>query len=90
MSEKSRQSQSLLPGSISVCANPQGLLDCKRCQRVLRMDQIAFLTRTDPYEAFEAWCIDCSMTLSQWALIGAASMGATDENDHGVGVIIFD
>jgi len=90
MAEKSRTSQSLLPGSISVCANQHGLLDCKRCGRVLRMDQIAFLTRTDPYEAFEAWCLDCSLTLSQWALIGAASMGADAEHDAGIGVIIFD
>jgi hypothetical protein len=64
-----------MPGVISVACNELGNVDCKRCERILKLNQIAFMTRTSPNEVFEAWCIDCSLTLSQWALVGAASLG---------------
>ena len=78
-SASSRPSQSLMPGSISVVCSDLGSLICKRCDRVLRLSQIAFLTRTSPGEAFEAWCIDCSLTLSQWALVGAITLGVPED-----------
>lgn len=86
MRHQDRASQSLLPGMISVCCNDMGLIDCKRCSRVLKVDQIAFLTRTSPIEAFEAWCIDCSLTLSRWALVGAAALHEDEDDKPGVGI----
>lgn len=79
MSEKRRYSQSLMPGSIAVSCNSMGLITCGRCDRTLPLQQIAFLTRTAPGEAFDAWCVDCSVTLSQWALVGAVTLGLDDD-----------
>ena len=76
-------SQSLLPGSISVVCNNNGRIECKRCDRVLTMGQVAFLTRISPDQAFEAWCINCSLTLSQWALVGAVSLGMKEDAPFG-------
>jgi hypothetical protein len=68
-----------MPGVISVVCNDIGSLVCKRCDRILRLSQIAFLTRTSPNDAFEAWCIDCSLTLSHWALVGAITLGVPED-----------
>ena len=75
-----------MPGSISVACNEDGRLDCKRCSRALPLEQIAFLTRTDPKDVFEAWCVECSLTLSRWALVGAAALGVDEDAKSGVGL----
>lgn len=50
-----------------------GVIVCKRCDRQLKIEGVAFLTRTAPGEAFEAWCPPCALTLSKWALSGMES-----------------
>jgi hypothetical protein len=89
MSKPTQYSQTLMPGSISVACNNDGRIDCKRCDRILPLSQIAFLTRTSPERAFEAWCLDCSLTLSQWALVGAAALGMRDQAEGDFGVAFF-
>jgi len=61
-----------MPGAIAVWCDDKGRVDCKRCGAVLDLGQVAFLTRTSPSDNFEAWCLDCSLQLSRWALAGAA------------------
>jgi len=73
-----KNAQTLMPGSIAVACNELGMVDCKRCQRVLTLDQVAFLTRVAPDDVFEAWCPACSTQLSRWALIGAAELTKED------------
>jgi len=89
VTDRPKYSQSLMPGAISIVCNELGMLVCKRCDRVLKMNQLAFLTRTSPDEAFEGWCIDCSLTLSRWALLGAAAMGVTDDDQPDLGIAMF-
>lgn len=72
MTGAEKAAQSLTPGAIAVWCDEKGRVDCKRCGHVLDLGQVAFLTRTSPSDNFEAWCVECSLQLSRWALCGAA------------------
>lgn len=75
METTTRLAQTLLPGSIAIICDEHGGLICKRCMDPVRLSEIAFLTRTAPNDDFEAWCSECSLILSRWALTGAIDHG---------------
>jgi hypothetical protein len=75
MGTPTRLAQTLLPGSISIVCDEHGGLICKRCLDPVKLGDIAFLTRTAPADDFEAWCAECSLILSRWALTGAIDHG---------------
>lgn len=81
MANVGKIAQTLLPGSIAVQCDESGRLVCKRCDTIVSLSTIAFLTRTSPTEAFEAWCAQCSLILSRWALTGAIDHGWTTPED---------
>jgi len=73
--------QTLMPGAIDVVCADNGTLICRRCDKLLALSGVAFLSRTSPSDAFEAWCVECSLTLSRWALTGAVDHGWMDPSE---------
>jgi len=67
--------------SIDMAVTASRRITCARCDEPIILNNVAFLTRTQPGTAFEPWCADCALTLVTWAGLGSAGAALMENFD---------